>query len=200
MLKIKNIIFSLLVLGSCNMAFSEPGRAEDTAVAPLMNAAASSQYAVLETYHLIQEIVRASSPKQDHTNEILELRLQAQDEKIKSLEREIAKLSNPEGNNTPSVVLAAVSVIITVLGVLIAILSIFGYTNIKNESIKSSQETAKATIAEIAEKSLQEATEKSLIKLIEKGRFDEIIQDSVSNISYRGISIPDGLEEEEKEG
>lgn len=196
--KLKELIFAVLLLGVCNVAVGAPSSAEKTVLTPVMSDTGSNQHTVLETYHLIQEIVRASIPKQDRTNEMLELRLQAQDERIKSLERELTKLSNPDGNNTPSVVLAAVSVIITVLGVLIAILSIFGYTNIKNESIKSSQETAKATIAEIAEEGLEEATENSLIKLITKGRFDEIIQNAVANISYRGISIPDGLADEEK--
>lgn len=160
-------------------------------------ASKDTQSTSLETYRLIQDIVQASIPK-DSRAEVLELRLKAQDEKIKALEKEIVKLSGPDDISAPSLVLAAVSVIITVLGVLIAILSIFGYTNIRDESVKSAKLTAEETIAEVARLGLQDATETSLIKLIEEGRFDEIIKHAVASIAYRGISIPDGLADEEQ--
>lgn len=156
-------------------------------------------YAALEAYHLVQEVVRNSVPSQEKIIEAVELRILAQEEKIRSLEREISRLNSAGAINTSSVVLAAVSVIITVLGVLIAILSIFGYKNIKSESVKSSREAAMNAISEVARNGLKEATEKSIVDLIEDGRFDKIITNAVANIAYRGISMPDGLAEENQE-
>lgn len=150
----------------------------------------------LETYHLIQEIVKSSLPAENPSIEILKSKLEAQAEQIKSLEKEIKEFEKPAENSTSTIVLACVSVIITVLGVLIAIATIFGYNNIKKEAIGSAQSTAQATIQASAHVWLQEATEKNIIALIEEGRFDAIIQNAVANIEYRGISIPDGIDDE----
>lgn|GEM_PF-5865235 len=168
----------------------------------------------LEAYHLIQEIFNDKISSSNGKARELELKIIEQAEKTKKLElkaleqeaiiNDLKKAANtpPEiqGSVTATIVLAAVAVIITVLGVLMAILSIFGYTNIKQESIKSSRETALSTVNSIAEEGLLQATEKSLLTLMEKGRFDEIIQSSISSIAYRGISVKsDFLEEEEQQ-
>lgn len=168
----------------------------------------------LETYHLIQEIFNDKISSSNGKARELELKIIEQAEKTKKLElkaleqeaiiNDLKRAANtpPEiqGSVTATIVLAAVAVIITVLGVLIAILSIFGYTNIKQESIKSSQETALSTVNSIAKEGLLQATETSLLTLMEKGRFDEIIQSSISSIAYRGISVKsDFLEEEEQQ-
>jgi hypothetical protein len=156
-------------------------------------------YQTLETYHLIQEIVKANIPNIDYKNEILDSKIKTQDEKIKSLEKEIKQLKAPSNDYTATTVLASVSVIITVLGVLIAIISIFGYKNIKEDAIKDARKTAKETIEASAEKGILEATEKSIIKLMNERRFDGIFQDAVEKIAYRGISIPDDIPNEEKD-
>lgn len=168
----------------------------------------------LEAYHLIQEIFNDKVSSSDGRARELELKIIEQEERTKKLElkaleqaaiiNELQRAANspPEiqGSVTATIVLAAVAVIITVLGVLMAILSIFGYTNIKQESIKSSKETALNTVNSIAEEGLLQATEKSLLTLLEKGRFDEIIQSSISSITYRGITVKsDFLDEEEQQ-
>lgn len=168
----------------------------------------------LETYHLIQEIFNDKISSSENKARQLETKLLEQEEKSKKLELKITEqeaqiielkraISTPPDSQesfTTTVVLAAVTVIVTVLGVLMAILSIFGYTNIKKESVKASQETAQETINSIAKEGLLQATENSLLTLLEKGRFDEIIQNSISLIEYRGISVEsDFLDEEEKQ-
>lgn len=150
----------------------------------------------LETYHLIQEIVKSSLPAENPSIEILKSKIEAQAEKINSLEKEIKEFEKPSESSTSTIVLACVSVIITVLGVLIAIVTIFGYANIKKEAIGSAQNAAQSIIQASAHIWLQEATEKNIIALIEEGRFDAIIQNAVANIEYRGISIPDGIDDE----
>lgn len=167
----------------------------------------------LETYHLIQEIFNDKISSSDMKTSQLEVKLLEQEKRAKRLEFKLTEqeaqiselkraLSAPPestGSFTTTVVLAAVTVVVTVLGVLMAILSIFGYTNIRQESIKASQETAQSTIKSIAETGLLQATENSLITLLEKGRFDEIIQNAISTIEFRGISVESDLLEEEKQ-
>lgn len=152
----------------------------------------------LETYHLIQEILndKLSASQQNIIN--LEEKIKAQEEKIRSLENKAIKSSSSDGEFSTTVVLAAVSVIVTVLGALIAVLSIFGYANIKKDATKISQETAQKTIDDIASKGLQEATEKSILILIEEGRFNKIIYDAIAAIEYRGISFDNDLLDDEE--
>lgn len=170
------------------------------AAEPLQETSENSGAALgaLETYQLVREMVNASLPKESPLVSKVVMKLEFQEEKIKLLERKVHQLEVPQDNDAAAIVLTAVSVIVTVLGVLIAILSIIGYSNLKKEAIKSSQQTAQETIDKRVEEGLRDATEKSIIKLIEQGRFDEIIQNAIANIEYRGISIPDGIPDEEK--
>lgn len=153
----------------------------------------------LEAYHLIQEIINDKLSSSNRNTKELELKIKEQEYRIAALERAAIKGTPPEEGFTTTVVLAAVSVGVTVLGVLMAILSIFGYTNIRQEATKASKETALSTVNAIAEEGLLQATERSILVLIEKGRFDEIIQNSISSIEYRGISIDKDLLDEEEQ-
>lgn len=153
----------------------------------------------LETYHLIQEILNDKLSNNNRNTTELELKIKAQEHRIKTLEKQISTDTKTDDGITTTIVLASVTVVVTVLGVLMAILSIFGYTNIKQEATKASKETALSTVKAIAEEGLLQATERSILSLIEKGRFDEIIQNSISSIEYRGISIDnDPLDEEDQ--
>lgn len=86
---------------------------------------------------------------------------------------------------------------ITVLGVLIAILAILGYRNIKKEAIKDSRKTARETVKIIVVEEIPKATEESIIKLIEGDKFDGLIQKAVENIVYRDTSMLDSVTDEE---
>ncbi len=152
----------------------------------------------LDVYSIVKDVVTAAEKGGEKSSELMELKLQVQAEKIVRLEREIERLKDKPESNTSSTVLAAASVIITALGVLIAILSILGYTNIKKEAVRVSADTAKQTVASIADVELMNATESNIVKLMENGRFDEIIRESIASVAYRGISISDEFEEEEE--
>lgn len=144
----------------------------------------------VELYKVVQEAVSAVNSGNEKNSEIMELKFQLQADKIARLEREIERLKDKPESNTASTVLAGASVIITALGVLIAILSILGYSNIKKEAVKTSRDTAKETVESIAGEELMAATEKNIIELMESGRFDGIIENAVVNITYRGIGDP----------
>lgn len=144
----------------------------------------------VELYKVVQEAVSAGISGDEKSSEIMELKFQLQADKIARLEREVEWLKGKPESNTASTVLAGASVIITALGVLIAILSILGYANIKKEAVKTSRDTAKETVESIAGEELMTATEKNIIELMESGRFDGIIENAVVNITYRGIGDP----------
>ncbi|WP_349972372.1 hypothetical protein [Pseudomonas caspiana] len=150
----------------------------------------------LEAFSFIQEVINARLTREDRSMSSLEENLRVQTEKIKTLENEILILKNQDSSITATTVLAAVSVIITVLGVLIAILSIFGYTNIKNEAIKDARETAIETVKAIAKEDLPKLTELNIVALIAADKFDKLIQNAVENVVYRGIEMPNDTSQE----
>ncbi|WP_460109157.1 hypothetical protein [Pseudomonas sp. H3_E06] len=152
----------------------------------------------LKDYLLIQEIVQSMTPKADSSTRDLALEVKLQAEKIKNLEKEVSELRKPDDNSVATLLLSAVSVIITVLGVLIAILAILGYRNIKNEAIKDARKTAKETVKIVAKEEIPRATEENIIKLIEENRFDRLIQNAVENIVYRDTSMSDEVADEER--
>lgn len=150
----------------------------------------------LETYHLIREIIKENIPAPENI-EPLKSEIKVQAEQIRQLEKQLAELKNPESNNTTTIVLAALSVIITVLGILVAIVSIWGYQNIKKEAIKAAQESAKKTVTATTEKILPTETENSLVKLIENNQFDKLIQSAVENFIFRDIGISADIPDED---
>ncbi len=142
-------------------------------------------------YLALQEFAQAAASKAESDAQKLSFEIRLQDEKIKNLEKNISELRKPDENSVATLLLSAVSVIITVLGVLVAILAILGYRNIKNEAIKDARKTAKETVKVVTREELPKATEDNIVKLIEENRFDKLIQSAVENIVYRDTSIPD---------
>jgi hypothetical protein len=112
--------------------------------------------------------------------------LQVQNSEFQS---EISTLN--EKQSTPSwvewvgILLASVAAIITTFGVFIAIFSFFGYKKIMDESKNVAEAKVEKTIPEI----LPEYTKRYLIQLIEDGSFNEIIENSVAKVTFRGIGI-----------
>lgn len=143
----------------------------------------------------IEMIVKASVAENSVTmaKKIYELENKLNEQRyiLNALEKQISETQKPPDTNTTTLVLACVSVLITVLGVVVAILSIFGYTNIKDEAAKNARIAAQDTVEKITKAELPAQTEKNIIQLIENNRFDNIIQNAVENIVYRGISLPE---------
>lgn len=90
------------------------------------------------------------------------------------------------------ILLAAVSAIVTVLGVFIAIFSFFGYKKIVSSTtdlattIATDISTKKVT--EIAQKKVPASVQDELIKLVDQGRFDNAIYDAVIKVTFRGVA------------
>ena len=119
---------------------------------------------------------------------------------VNSQKEEILSLENKIDNGMTfsvwsGIVLSSASVIVTVVGVLIALLSFIGYRQIKEATEKSANTRAAEVAQRIAEKVAMDntpiETQKALISLIDNHKFDEIIQTSVEKIIYRGIGNTD---------
>lgn len=82
------------------------------------------------------------------------------------------------------VLLACVAVIVTGLGVVIALLALWGYSNIKQA----------ATIAAVKK------SEKSIEEAIDSGQFNELIYTAVNRAIYRGVLSEDDFPESDLEG
>ena len=112
-------------------------------------------------------------------------------EKISKLEEKIVLLESRRGKieftEWAGILLACVSVILTVLGVVIAILSFFGYRAAvkKAEDIASSK--TEETVSKIAGEIISEK--------IDDGAFNDLIVEAVDKVTFRGI-FPEGTEED----
>ncbi|MFL4368772.1 hypothetical protein [Enterobacter asburiae] len=121
---------------------------------------------------------------------------QLQQQKINELEIKVNKLDNSGGMNFAvwtGILLAAVAIILTALGVVMAIFSFLGYKKIMNSvhdiATSISENVAKEVAKEIAEDLTPGVTEGVLIKLFEEKRFDKVINQAVEKIIYRGIQL-----------
>lgn len=192
----KIIIFSLItfmmqmIVSPSSYGASTPANTQ----VPLVQQAGPSRSTHQESADTAMTVKVAIAENALHTAKdinLLQIETNRQADKIINLEKQLSELQKPADVNTATLVLACVSVGITVLGVVIAILSIFGYTNIKGEATKNAQTVARETVEKITKAELPAETEKNIIKLLEGNRFDSIIQNAVEQVVYRGISIPD---------
>ncbi len=125
-----------------------------------------------------------------------ELTLSSQQKKLNDLEQQINKLDNSGGMNFAvwtGILLAAVAIILTALGVVMAIFSFLGYKKIMSSvhdiATSISENVAEQVAREIAEDLTPGVTEGVLIKLFEEKRFDKVINQAVEKVIYRGIQL-----------
>lgn len=119
-----------------------------------------------------------------------------QQEKIIELESKFKAIDTSGGMNFAvwtGILLAAVAIILTALGVVMAIFSFLGYKKIMNSvhdiATSISENVAKEVARGIAEDLTPGVTESVLIKLFEEKRFDTVINQAVEKVIYRGIQL-----------
>ncbi|ETO21512.1 hypothetical protein RFI_15691 [Reticulomyxa filosa] len=93
------------------------------------------------------------------------------------------------------ILLAAAALLITILGVFIAILSIYGYKKIMTSAQEAAASKSKEAAEHIMKTMIEKATTDALIDIIENGKLNSVINESVEKVVYRGIKI-DNIEEE----
>lgn len=126
-----------------------------------------------------------------------------QKDKIASLQNKLDTIENSSGLNFAvwsGIILTSVAILLTILGIIIAVFSFFGYKKVMNSAKDAAENVSAVKAAEITERLAPTLTESILLKLLEKGNFDKIIQQAVEKVTYRGIefSSSDMLEEQEK--
>jgi hypothetical protein len=128
-----------------------------------------------------------------------------QNQQILHMQEKIDKLEDSSGLNFAvwtGILLTSVAVILTALGIVMALFSFLGY----KKMIKSAKDAAtKISIekaSEVTEQLAPEVTESVLLKLINQGNFDTLIFDAVQKVTYRGIAFSSGnmLEDNKQEG
>ncbi len=119
----------------------------------------------------------------------LERIVEDQSRKIEALSSKLEKSNDNEMDFSilAGILLAAVAVIVTTLGVALAIFSFFGYKKIMNSAQDAAATIATNKATEIAKAKTHEATKEVLIELIENDSFNDIIEESVEKFIYRGI-------------
>lgn len=126
-------------------------------------------------------------PKEKDVQNYSKKQILALEKKVASLEEERSNVSFTEWTG---VLLACISVMLTVLGIVIAILSFIGYRS----TVKKAEEIA----TNKTEETVSVITRKMLSEKIEDGSFNDIIEEAVDKVVFKGI-FPSGTDEEEEE-
>jgi hypothetical protein len=84
--------------------------------------------------------------------------------------------------------LASSALLLTIVGVGIALLSIFGYKKIINISTTVAEDTARKISTETSFQMVPDATTRELIRLMDDKKFDPIISKAVEAFLYRGVT------------
>jgi hypothetical protein len=130
-----------------------------------------------------------------------------QQHRLDHLEDKVESITSSSGMNFAvwtGILLASVAIILTSLGVVMALFSFLGYKKIMNSardiSTTISEKISRDVAKEVAENLAPEVTENVLIKLLDEKKFDIIINEAVEKIIYRGVQFKDSdlLEGEEK--
>lgn len=129
--------------------------------------------------------------------EHLEKLIFEQDLKIKQLEAE-KKSADGSGMNFAvwiGILLASVSVVVTVLGVVMAIFSFYGYRKMIDNAKRQAANEAKSVASTVAKANVHDATKTTLIELINDRKLDSIFEELVEKNIYRDRSL-NSLDEE----
>jgi hypothetical protein len=129
------------------------------------------------------------SAKSSFDEEITKLKnsLDAQKDKIVKLQNKLDEENGFDFEFWMAIMLTGVTVLLTIIGIGIAILSLFGFRNMLKKSAQKASEVAGTAAENKAEEVANSAINSQLIKYIEEGRFDRIIALEVEKQTYRGI-------------
>lgn len=151
----------------------------------------------IEKSFLLNKLIEIQSETIKLTNENIYLREKLQ-ESISNLDKLESKYELTQKNlesfkqeNSTSwvewvgILLASVAAIVTTFGVFIAFFSFYGYKKIIEETKTIAAEKTEDTLPKI----LPNCTKNELVKLVESGTFNEVIENAVLKITYRGIEL-----------
>ncbi|GJL43870.1 hypothetical protein ACRCMW_08745 [Enterobacter chengduensis] len=152
-----------------------------------------------------EEKVNQNQELQNQKLLVLNTLISDQKQQIHSMQDKIDKLENSSGLNFAvwtGILLTSVAVILTVLGIVMALFSFLGYKKMINSAQEAAKKISTEKAAEVTERLAPEVTESVLLKLIDQGNFDAVISNAVEKVAYRGIEFSSGdmLEDNKQEG
>ncbi|HGO4161507.1 TPA: hypothetical protein ACK1B7_002810 [Serratia marcescens] len=128
-----------------------------------------------------------------------------QKQQITQMQEKIDKLEDSSGLNFAvwsGIALTSVAVILTALGIVMAIFSFFGYKKMINGAKEAATRISTEKATEVTEGLVPGITETVLLKMLDGGKFDDLIFDGIEKVAYRGIEFSGGdmLEDNTEEG
>ncbi|WP_417535608.1 hypothetical protein [Methylophaga sp.] len=135
--------------------------------------------------------------------ELFDARVSYQNTKLLQLQDEVAQSKEGRSNLKTyevwtSLLLACVAIIVTALGVGIALLSFIGYKTAIKKAEDKAAEIAESKASEIAESKAAETAREEITKKVEAGHFDDLIEDAVQKIAF-GTEYDDAFEQDDDE-
>ncbi len=137
----------------------------------------------------------ANQKLQSQNIQALNYLINDQKQQILSMQEKIDKIEDDSGLNFAvwsGILLTSVAVILTALGIVMALFSFFGYKKMINSAKDAATKISTQKASEVTEKLAPEVTESVLLKLIDQGNFDALIFDAVQKVTYRGIAFSSG--------
>ncbi|WP_235810702.1 hypothetical protein [Siccibacter turicensis] len=149
-----------------------------------------------------EEVVSQSLQSQDIS--ALNSLVNDQSKQILYMQKKIDNLENNSGLNFAvwtGILLTSVAVILTILGIVMALFSFLGYKKMIASAKIAAERISTKKASEVTERLAPSVTESVLLKLINEGNFDALIFDAVQKVTYRGTAFSSGdlLEENNKE-
>jgi hypothetical protein len=134
---------------------------------------------------------------------LLETRLEHQAQKIQKLEAELRSVNSRRDDGMSfevwaGLLLASSALLLTIIGIGIALLSVFGYRKLAKSSKEAAEKVSIKVARETSEATANKATAAELVRLLEAGKFDNVIREAIETISFRGVTGLDELEEGEQ--
>jgi predicted PurR-regulated permease PerM len=118
-----------------------------------------------------------------------------QKQQITQMHEKIDKLEDSSGLNFAvwsGIALTSVAVILTALGIVMAIFSFFGYKKMINGAKEAATRISTEKATEVTEGLAPGITETVLLKMLHEGKFDDLIFDGIEKVAYRGIEFSGG--------
>lgn len=132
----------------------------------------------------------------------LERLIYVQKNEITGLNLRVEGLLNKQKEETPwvGIMLGSLGIMVTILGVGVAILSIIGYKELletgKKAAIKAATKTAEETAKNSIDKTVSEKSKEAISSLIENGYLDNIVNEIIQKIIYKDTALSPELVKE----
>lgn len=158
-------------------------------LAELKVSSEKQQLMINELSSQVQSSENLGSAKSSFDDRITKLKssLDAQKDEIVKLQNKFNEENGFDFEFWMAIMLTGVTVLLTIIGIGIAVLSLFGFRNMLKKSAQKASEVAGTAAENKAEEVANSAVNSQLIKYIEEGRFDRIIALEVEKQTYRGI-------------